>query len=158
MRMHVPVWSGRTEGWNEQMREEKGELKRMLWDWGRTLERFSWKEEELRKLENFYVMRKKIWGENENRKDFEKNERQYEQEVKRLRLEMEEILQRKERVDGWMQGLTEEERRFLELRFEKGYGFDYIGMKMYRSRATLFRIQEQALNKLIMQKERDETL
>ena len=156
--MHVLAWSERTEGWNEQMREEKGELKRMLWDWGRTLERFSWKEEELRKLENFYVMRKKIWGENENRKDFEKNERQYEQEVKRLRLEMEEILQRKERVDGWMQGLTEEERRFLELRFEKGYGFDYIGMKMYRSRATLFRIQEQALNKLIMQKERDETL
>ena len=156
--MYVLAWSERTEGWNEQMREEKGELKRMLWDWGRTLERFSWKEEELRKLENFYVMRKKIWGENENRKDFEKNERQYEQEVKRLRLEMEEILQSKERVDGWMQGLTEEERRFLELRFEKGYGFDYIGMKMYRSRATLFRIQEQALNKLIMQKERDETL
>ena len=140
------------------MKEEKGELKRMLWEWGRTLERFSWKEEELRKLENFYVMRKKIWGKNENRKDFEKNEKQYEQEVKRLRLEMEEILQRKAQIDGWMQGLTEEERRFLELRFEKGYGFDYIGMKMYRSRATLFRIQEQALNKLILQKERNETL
>ena len=146
------------EGWKEQMKEEKGELKRMLWDWGRTLERFSWKEEELRKLENFYVMRKKIWGKNESRKDFEKNEKQYEQEVKRLRLEMEEILQRKEQIDGWMQVLTEEERRFLELRFEKGYGFDYIGMKMYRSRATLFRIQEQALNKLILQKERNETL
>ena len=140
------------------MKEEKGELKRMLWEWGRTLERFSWKEEELRKLENFYVMRKKIWGKNENRKDFEKNEKQYEQEVKRLRLEMEEILQRKAQIDGWMQVLTEEERRFLELRFEKGYGFDYIGMKMYRSRATLFRIQEQALNKLILQKERNETL
>ncbi|MBR6542282.1 MAG: hypothetical protein IKT73_03645 [Anaerotignum sp.] len=140
------------------MKEEKGELKRMLWDWGRTLERFSWKEEELRKLENFYVMRKKIWGKNESRKDFEKNEKQYEQEVKRLRLEMEEILQRKAQIDGWMKGLTEEERRFLELRFEKGYGFDYIGMKMYRSRATLFRIQEQALNKLILQKERNETL
>ena len=146
------------EGWKEQMKEEKGELKRMLWDWGRTLERFSWKEEELRKLENFYVMRKKIWGENENRKDFEKNEKQYEPEVKRLRLEMEEILQRKAQIDGWMKGLTEEERRFLELRFEKGYGFEYIGMKMYRSRATLFRIQEQALNKLILQKERNETL
>ena len=146
------------EGWKEQMKEEKGELKRMLWDWGRTLERFSWKEEELRKLENFYVMRKKIWGKNESRKDFEKNEKQYEQEVKRLRLEMEEILQRKAQIDGWMKGLTEEERRFLELRFEKGYGFDYIGMKMYRSRATLFRIQEQALNKLILQKERNETL
>ena len=146
------------EGWKEQMKEEKGELKRMLWDWGRTLERFSWKEEELRKLENFYVMRKKIWGKNENRKDFEKNEKQYEQEVKRLRLEMEEILQRKAQIDGWMKGLTEEERRFLELRFEKGYGFEYIGMKMYRSRATLFRIQEQALNKLILQKEKNETL
>ena len=146
------------EGWKEQMKEEKGELKRMLWDWGRTLERFSWKEEELRKLENFYVMRKKIWGKNESRKDFEKNEKQYEQEVKRLRLEMEEILQRKAQIDGWMKGLTEEERRFLELRFEKGYGFDYIGMKMYRSRATLFRIQEQALNKLILQKEKNETL
>ena len=156
--MHVLVRNKRMEGWKEQMKEEKGELKRMLWDWGRTLERFSWKEEELRKLENFYVMRKKIWGKNENRKDFEKNEKQYEQEVKRLRLEMEEILQRKAQIDGWMKGLTEEERRFLELRFEKGYGFDYIGMKMYRSRATLFRIQEQALNKLILQKERNETL
>ena len=142
----------------ESAKEEKGELKRMLWDWGRTLEKFSWKEEELRKLENFYVMRKKIWGEKENRKEVEKNERQYEQEVKRLRLEMEEILQRKEQIDGWIRCLTEEERRFLELRFEKGYGFDYIGMKMYRSRATLFRLQEQALNNLILQKKRNETL
>ena len=129
----------------------------MLWEWGRTLERFSRKEEELQKLENFYVMRKKIWNEKENRKEFEKNERQYEQEVKRLRMEMEEILQEKERIDGWMQCLTEEEQRFLELRFEKGYGFDYIGMKIYRSRATVFRIQEQALQKLLAQKQRNET-
>ncbi len=139
------------------MREEKMKIKKMLWDWGQALERFGWKEEELRKLQNFYEMRKKIWGEATGGKDGEKNERQYEREVKRLRMEMEEILLEKEQMDGWMRELTLDEQMFLEMRFEKGYSFDYIGMKMHRSRATLFRMQDQVLEKLISMKEKVET-
>ena len=140
------------------MREEKRRMKKMLWDWGQAMERFSWKEEELRKLQNFYEMRKKIWGEASGGKDGERNQRQYEREVKRLRLEMEDILMEKEQVEGWMKELDLEEQMFLTQRFEKGYSFDYIGMKMHRSRATLFRMQDQILEKLISMWKDVETL
>ena len=140
-----------------EMKEEKRRMKKLLWDWGQAMERFNWKEEELKKLQNFYEMRKKIWGDAKGGKDGEKNERQYQREVKRLRLEMEGILMEREQMELWMKELTLEERMFLELRFEKGYSFDYIGMKMHRSRATLFRMQDQVLERLILMQEKVET-
>lgn len=149
---------GVTVFYGGEMREEKTKIKKMLWNWGQAMERFSWKEEELRKLQNFYEMRKKIWGDASGGKDGERNQLQYEREVRRLRLEMEEILMEKEMVDRWIRELTLDEQIFLEMRFEKGYSFDYIGLKMHRSRATVFRMQDQVLEKLILMQEKVETL
>ena len=37
---------------------------------------------------------------------------------------------------------------YIRLRFEKGYGIDYIGRRLYISRATVFRMQDRILEKL----------
>ena len=116
------------------------------------MEQFNWKEEELKKLQGLYAMQKKIWEGNETekaRKELERIQKEYEGETRRLRMEMVEILREKARIDGMIRKLTADEINFLQMRFEKGYGFDYIGAKMYLSRATLFRMQDRILDKMI---------
>lgn len=39
-------------------------------------------------------------------------------------------------------------RNTSDCRFEKGYGIDYIGRRLYISRATVFRMQDRILEKL----------
>ncbi len=127
-------------------------MKERLWNWGQAMEEFNWKEEELKKLQGLYVMQRKIWEGNETekaRKELERIQKEYEGEVRRLRMEMVEILRKKAWVDCRIQKLTANEISFLQMRFEKGYGFDYIGMKLYLSRATLFRMQDRILEMLI---------
>ena len=83
-------------------------------------------------------------------------EKEYRKEVGRLRIEMVEILREKGRIDEMIRRLDMDEQTFLQLRFEKGNGFDYISMKMHLSRATLFRMQERVLEKMIgMKTDRD---
>jgi DNA-directed RNA polymerase specialized sigma subunit len=86
-----------------------------------------------------------LWLEQTQRKD-----------VVRLRIEMVEILRDKARTEAWLQGLTEDERCFLGMRFEKGYGFDYIAVKMHLSRATLFRMQDKVLEKMMENRKKSE--
>ena len=141
------------EGTYLEQKAEKGEMKRRLRDWGQTMERLAWKKDELEKLRQFYELQKKVWDGDEDeksRKMLEKKKREYEGEVRRIRLEMEEMLQEKGRIDGMLQRLTAEEEMFVRMRFEKGYGFDYMGMKLHQSRATLFRLQDRVLEKLIL--------
>lgn len=136
----------------EEMKREKGKMKERLWNWGQAMERFSWKEERMKKLQGLYAMQREIWEGNETekaRKELERIEKEYEREIKKLQMEMVEILQEKARIDCRMQKLNTDEIDFLQMRFEKGYGFDYIGVKMYLSRATLFRMQNRILEKLI---------
>ena len=97
-------------------------------------------------------MQKKIWEGHETekaRKELNRIQKEYEGEKRRLRMEMVEILRKKAWVDCRIQKLTANETSFLQMRFEKGYGFDYIGMKLYLSRATLFRMQDRILDMLI---------
>jgi DNA-directed RNA polymerase specialized sigma subunit len=91
-------------------------------------------------------MQKKVWIGNE--KQLAKAEAEYRMEAGKLRIEMVEILREKARVDAFLQELTLDEAMFVEMRFEKGYGFDYIAMKMHLSRATVFRIQDRVLEKM----------
>ena len=140
-------------------KKEKGEMKQRLWNWGGALERFRWKEEELEKLQGLYEMQKKIWADDETEKGQkmrEKQEKEYHEERSRIRIEMVEILREKAWVDEGIKTMTFEEQNFVEMRFEKGYGFDYIGMKMHLSRATLFRMQDRVLEKLVQYGEEHE--
>ena len=127
-------------------------LKKMLWRWGKALEQFRWKEEELEKMQVFYEIQKKVWGGNRKEKaekELERIEREHRAEVGRLRIEMVEILREKAKVDEMIKRMTIDEGMFIQMRFEKGYGFDYISMKMHLSRATLFRMQDRILEKML---------
>ena len=59
-------------------------------------------------------------------------------------------------VDEMISKMKLDEKQFLQMRFEKGYGFEYISMKMHLSRATLFRLQDKVLEKMIEMKNGDD--
>lgn len=139
----------------EERKKEIEEMKKRLWNWGNSMEQFNWKEEELQKMQVFHEMQKKVWEENataKSQEELKQMEKEYRKEVGRLRIEMVEILREKGRIDEMIRRLDMDEQTFLQLRFEKGNGFDYISMKMHLSRATLFRMQERVLEKMIGRK------
>ena len=134
------------------MSREKEEMKKLLQRWGKALEQFRWKDEELEKMQVFYEIQKKVWSGcrmKKAEKELERIEREYRTEARHLRIEMVEILREKAKVDEMIKRMTIDEGMFIQMRFEKGYGFDYIAMKMHLSRATLFRMQDRILEKML---------
>ena len=134
-------------------------MKQRLWDWGTALDRFYRKEEELKKLLEIRAVQRNIqekYPEGEIQEEILWLEQTQRKDVVRLRIEMVEILRDKARTEAWLQGLTEDERCFLGMRFEKGYGFDYIAVKMHLSRATLFRIQDKVLERMMENRKKSE--
>ena len=111
----------------DERKKEMKELKKKQWEWGRAMERFGWKEEEIKKIQMFYEMQREIWEKRaggKNNKELEQIQKEYQEEVGKLRIEMVEILREKRRMDEMIRRLEREEQTFLKLRFEKGYGFD----------------------------------
>ena len=144
---------------NKQREKEK--MKQRLLDWGTALNRFYRKEEELKKLQEIREVQRKMqerYPEEKIHGEFLLLEQEQQKDVVRLRIEMVEILREKARTEAWMEGLTEDEWCFVGMRFEKGYGFDYIAMKMHLSRATLFRIQDRVLEKMLESRRKSETM
>ena len=138
---------------------EKEEMKQRLWNWGTALDRFYRKEEELKKLQEIQEVQKKLqerYPEETIQEEILLLEQAQRKDVVRLRIEMVEILRDKARTEAWLEGLTEDERCFLGMRFEKGYGFDYIAVKMHLSRATLFRMQDKVLEKMMESRRKSE--
>ena len=116
------------------LNSEKGQMKLRLLDWGCAVERCRRLQEELRRLEEMEGT------------DFLQGE--IRAEKARLEERLTEIWREKKRMDGLLAGLEENEQEYIRLRFEKGYGIDYIGRKLYISRATVFRMQDRILEKL----------
>ncbi len=138
---------------------EKEEMKQRLWNWGTALNRFYRKEEELKKLQEIQEVQRKLQERYPEEKIHEEVlllEQAQREDVVRLRIEMVEILRDKARTEAWLEGLTEDERCFVGMRFEKGYGFDYIAVKMHLSRATLFRLQDKVLEKMMENRRKSE--
>ena len=153
VRIYVLYSCERSEGWEmavmkEEKRKELAKMKQKLWDWGQTMEKFSWMEDEIRKATGLQEMRRKVWD-GKSEKEMQKMEQEYSVVVGRLRIGMVELLREQARMNGMIDRLTLEEKQFVRLRFENGYGFDYIGVKMHRSRATLFRLQDRVLERLM---------
>ena len=141
------------------MKKDKEEMKELLWRWGQAMEQFSWKEEEVNRLQVFCEMQKCVWEKNpmeREKRELERIEKENREEIGRLRIEMVEILREKRWVDEMISKMKLDEKQFLQMRFEKGYGFEYISMKMHLSRATLFRLQDKVLEKMIEMKNGDD--
>lgn len=115
----------------------KGRLKQQLYDWGNTQESL--------------VRRQKEWQKWEKAQGISAEERKWEQE--RLEGAMSRIRQEKAKMDRRLEQLSEEEQTYLFLRFQRGYGFEKIGLQMHMSRATLFRLQDRCLEKLLAAEE-----
>lgn len=141
-----------------RMDSEKGRMKIRLLDWGRVAEQCGRRQETMKRLIKLREEQKKLMEENDSPSVailLEEIDRKYEEEMARLQGDILEKLEQKKQMDGLLQGLTEEEQKFVGLRFEKGHGFDYIGMKMCMSRATLFRVQDRILEKLLQAEEHE---
>lgn len=135
-----------------ELKSKKGQMKKRLWNWGQALEKCAWKQDEMKKQMELWEMQREMREEQRtesSRRNMRRMEKEYEEGVKRLQIEMEEILLEKRKIDGMLKGLTMDEENFVRMRFEKGYGFEFIALKMHLSRATLFRMQEKILKKLI---------
>lgn len=140
------------EWMEQQKKDEKGRMKRKLWEWGGALDLCGRKQEELRRVEKLQEEQRKIWGEDKTTAGMRvmaQLEKRYEAELAGIEGQIGEILRKKGEMDGLMTVLSAEEQMFVILRYEKSYGFDYIGLKMHMSRATIFRLQDKLLQKLI---------
>lgn len=134
---------------DEKLEDEKGRMKKKLWEWGQTLERCGWKQDEIRKLTELQESREAFWRERPKERLEQAGVREkYEEEIQKRETEIIRLLQEKARIDEMLEQLEMEERQFAMLRFQKGYGFDYIGLKLHMGRATLFRLQDRLLYKM----------
>ena len=118
---------------------EKGRMKLRLRDWGCAVERCRRTQEELRRLKEIEGGEMPQWKE------------EYDREKERLENKLQGIWREKKEMDGRIERLEENEQVYIRLRFEKGYGFDYIAARLYMSRATVFRLQDRVLKKLAAQ-------
>ena len=115
------------------MNSEKGQMKLRLLDWGCTMVLMVSPQNdpaELRRLEEPEGTENAFLQE------------EFKAERARLEGRLAEIWREKKRMDALLAGLEENEQEYIRLRFEKGYGIDYIGRRLYISRATVFRMQE----------------
>ena len=135
----------------------KGQMKHRLVQWGGTLEICRRKQEEIRRLGRLKEEWDMLMEESDVGIGFQEVRRKYEEEVERIQKEMILVLEEKAEMDRRIDCLLPEERELLFLRYEKGYGFDYIAMKKNMSRATCFRILDKAVQ-LLLDMEEVETL
>lgn len=137
----------------QQKKDEKGRMKKKLLEWGGAIDLCSRKQEALRRVEKLQEEQRKIFGEDKTiagMRLMAQLEKRYEQELAGIEGQIEQILWKKAEIDRMMTILSGEEQTFAILRYEKGYNFDYIGLKMHMSRATLFRLQDKLLQKMIV--------
>ncbi|MGN1231410.1 MAG: sigma factor-like helix-turn-helix DNA-binding protein [Anaerotignum sp.] len=150
-------------GWKAYVKGEldsdKGRMKLRLLDWGDAMERCGRRQEEMKRIQKLREEQKRLLERNdapEVAKMLEEIDRAYAEDMEKLQQEILGIYEKKRHLDGLLGRLTEEEQAYIRMRYEKGCGFDFIGMKLHMSRATVFRMQDRILEKL-MQLEKDET-
>ena len=78
----------------------------------------------------------------------EEIEEAYDHNIAVLQEEIERKLTEKRKIDGMVALLSKEEQELLFLRYQKGYGYDYIALKLNMGRSTCFRIHDRILTDL----------
>lgn len=140
----------------EVAKTQRGKMKKRLLEWGGALELCKRKHEEIRKINHMIADVKgltvkrplRVVSEHEH-PVLESVIDYYTQEIRRITEQIGEIMAEKQKMESLLEGLTAEEQEFIFLRYEKGYGYDYISLKIHMSRAQCFRVNDKALDKLI---------
>ncbi len=132
------------------MELQKKEIKKKLVDWGATLAFCSKQQEQMKKLMRLKEEAQQI------QKDLQEYPlhmhhivKGYEMNMEYLQQEIIERIERKNEIDRLVSMLSIEEQEFLHLRYEKGYGYDYIALKLHMGRSTCFRIHDKILQVLV---------
>ncbi len=136
----------------------RGKVKRMLLEWGASLDQCGRKQEEIRKILRLKAECEGLAAEAKNRnmeKGFSLIEEAYDQNIALLQAEIERKLTAKRKMDDLVGMLQKEEQELLFLRYQKGFGYDYIALKLNMGRSTCFRIHDRILTDLADQLEAD---
>lgn len=127
---------------------ERERMKRLLLEWGGSLDICERKQEEIRKMmqmqETCAVLSKQG-----KHAEFQRILMRYEDGIFCLQKEIQQILEMKKQMDEAIAVLTQEEQELLFLRYQKGYGYDHIAWKLHMGRSTCFRIHDKILQKLL---------
>ncbi len=144
---------GQKEAYLQQaMKSDLGQMRCRLLYWGGALEICKRKQEEIKKLERLQQDAVRFVQE----PDGERLGEAYRKQIQRISEEIEQILEEKRQMDCCIARLGAEEQNFLYLRYEKGYGYEYIAMKLHMSRASCFRLGNKAVEALLEQEEKRE--
>lgn len=133
------------------MKKEKAEQKKRLEAWGEAFAKCSRKQEQMKQLGQLRVEQRKLWLESEAEETkaiLEEIDERYNEELRRIQKEVDKILKERTEIDVWLGEQPQEEREFAKLKFEKGYGMDYIAYRLHISTATAFRMQDRLFAKL----------
>lgn len=133
------------------MKKEKEEQKKRLENWGEAFTKCGRKQEEMKQLGRLRVEQRKLWLESdgeETKAILEEIDERYNEELRRIQKEIDEILKERTKIDVWLGEQPQEERELAKLKFEKGCGMDHIAYRLHISTATAFRMQDRLFAKL----------
>lgn len=135
----------------KEAKSTRGKVKRMLLEWGASLDQCARKQEEIRKILRLKAECEGLARQTKNKqmeKGFSLMEAAYGQNIAVLQAEIERKLTEKRKMDEVVGMLTKEEQELLFLRYQKGFGYDYIALKLNMGRSTCFRIHDRILTEL----------
>lgn len=137
--------------------EETKKIKHDLWDWGSALYYCERKQEEIQRLEALIEdmrqgrsleitgMPKGSHVSNITQNAAVKIVGTYTVAIDELTGEIGKIMRHKRQMDRVVADLPGEQKKLLELRYIKGYGWDHLPLHMHFSRAQCFRIHDKTL-------------
>lgn len=122
---------------------EMFQLKADLRKWGRTTQILNEMNDEINKMEkSFRAIEENTALQGEKGKYIRKS---CQERISNLTKEAEELMEFANKMDSIVSLLKDEEQMYIRMRYQKGLGFDAISLKMFISRATVFRLQEKCL-------------
>lgn len=124
----------------------EGKWKHRFVAWGGSLDICRRKELEIEKLMRLKADNERIGIQYGKLESIESISLCYNEEIENIKDIISNIMQEKHRVDLLVAQLLPEEQKFLNLRFEKGYQYEYIAMKTNLSRSSCFRTMSKIID------------
>lgn len=125
---------------------ERFRIKKMLRDWGQTAKSCEEMQQEIKRMTKLL---RSLEGETcIEPKTKERLGESYRERIAALEQRTAALLKRAEDIERMVDRLEPEYARLLRLRFQNGMSVDGVSMRLYISRATCFRYQDDCLKKL----------
>lgn len=138
----------------QEMKQQRGQMKQKLLKWGGTLEFCKRKQREIMKLQTmtkqFLLLGEGTPFLGKENVSLKEAEQLYELEIKKITDCMKKEMKEYSVMERYIEQLDYDEQIFIEMRYEKGYNYEYIAMQTHKSRAKCFRDHDLILDKLIV--------